>query len=89
MSDSEITLLEFPCEFPLKAIGREPESFEAFVLEIVHKHVLNLDDSATTSRLSNGGKYLAVTVTFTAESKAQLDALYSELSTHQRVVMLL
>ncbi len=87
---TEDSLLEFPCEFPLKAIGREPETFEAFVVEIVRKHVPALDASLTTSRLSNGGKYLAVTVTFTAESKAQLDALYTELGSHkQRVVMLL
>ena len=85
----EDTLLEFPCEFPLKAIGRGPEDFEAFVVEIVRKHAPDLEADATTRRLSSGGKYLAVTVTFTAESQAQLDALYGELSRHERVVMLL
>jgi len=85
----EDTLLEFPCEFPLKAIGRGPEDFEAFVVEIVRRHAPDLEADATTSRLSSGGKYLAVTVTFTAESQAQLDALYGELSRHERVVMLL
>ena len=83
------SILEFPCEFPLKAIGRGPEDFEAFVVEIVRRHAPNLEAGATTTRLSNGGKYLAVTVTFTAESQAQLDALYRELSGHRRVVMLL
>jgi len=83
------SLLEFPCSFPLKAIGRDSEGFEAFVVEIVRKHVPNLEVGATTSRLSNGGKYLAVTITFTAESQAQLDALYGELGRHERVVMVL
>ena len=83
------TLLEFPCEFPLKAIGVGPEDFEAWVLEIVRRHVPDLPAGASTSRLSAGGKYLAVTVTFTAHSLAQLDALYEELNQDARVKMLL
>ena len=83
------TLLEFPCAFPLKAIGTGPEDFEALVLEIIRRHVPDLEEGASSSRLSDGGKYLAVTVTFTAHSLEQLDALYGELSSHERVKMLL
>jgi putative lipoic acid-binding regulatory protein len=82
-------LLEFPCDFPLKAIGTGPEDFEAFVVAIVRRHVPHLAADAASTRLSAGGKYLAVTVRFVATSQAQLDALYQELSAHQRVVMLL
>jgi hypothetical protein len=89
MNDSEQTLLEFPTRFPLKAIGLGVEDFEEIVVSIVRKHVPALPDDAAISRLSAGGKYLAVTVTFVAESKAQLDALYRELTAHERVVMLL
>jgi putative lipoic acid-binding regulatory protein len=82
-------LIEFPILFPLKAIGTGVDDFEAFVLAIVRKHVPDLPDSASRSRLSSRGRYLAVTVTFVATSQAQLDAIYSELSAHTRVVMLL
>jgi putative lipoic acid-binding regulatory protein len=82
-------LLEFPTEFPLKAIGTDPLDFEQLVLEIVARHVPDLPAEAASTRLSGGGKYLAVTVTFTATSQAQLDALYRELGAHPRVVMLL
>jgi putative lipoic acid-binding regulatory protein len=82
-------VLQFPCQFPLKAIGRDPETFEQFVLEIVRKHIPDLPPNASTTRPSNGGRYLAVTVTFTAESRQQLDAIYRELHSHTRVVMLL
>jgi putative lipoic acid-binding regulatory protein len=81
--------LEFPVEFPLKAIGTGSDDFEEFVLEIVRRHVPDLPEEASNTRLSGGGKYLAVTVTFVATSRAQLDALYRELSQHPRVVMLL
>jgi putative lipoic acid-binding regulatory protein len=81
--------LEFPVVFPLKAIGTGPEDFEAVVLAIVRKHVGPVAESQVARRLSGGGKYLAVTVTFVAESREQLDDLYRELSSHPRVVMLL
>lgn len=81
--------LEFPAEFPLKAIGTGIADFEDLVLEIVRRHVPDLPAEASSTRLSGGGKYLAVTVTFTATSRDQLDALYRELSGHTRVVMLL
>ena len=84
-----ISLLEFPTSFPLKAIGTGPDDFEALVFAITRRHVPDLAPGCTSTRLSGGGKNLAVTVTFTAESQAQLDALYGELQTHERVVMLL
>jgi putative lipoic acid-binding regulatory protein len=59
------------------------------VVEIVRRHIPVLAEDCATTRLSGGGKYLAVTVTFMAESQAQLDALYGELTEHERVVMLL
>ena len=89
MTDRPNSLLEFPCSFPLKAIGVGPDDFEALVVSIVRRHVPGLTVDAVTSRSSQGGKYLAVTATFTAESKEQLDALYLELSSHERVLMLL
>lgn len=83
------SLLDFPCVFPLKAIGTGPDDFEALVVEIVRRHIPYLEAEASATRLSGGGKYLAVTVTFQAESQAQLDALYGELKDQPRVVMLL
>jgi uncharacterized protein len=80
--------LEFPAEFPLKAIGTGAD-FEAWVVAIVRKHVFDLGEQASATRPSSGGKYLAVTVTFTARSQAQLDAIYTELSQDPRVRMLL
>jgi putative lipoic acid-binding regulatory protein len=80
---------EFPCSFPLKAIGRGGEDFEELVVEIVRRHVPDLDDEAVSTRSSERGKYLSVTVTFIAQSQAQLEALYQELSDHDRVLVVL
>ena len=85
----ELNVLEFPCSIPLKAVGAQPEDFEKFVMEIVRKYVPDVSDDAVTSRLSGAGKYMAVTVTFTAESREQLEAIYRELSSHKRVKFLI
>ena len=52
-------LLEFPTEFPLKAIGTEPDDFEAFVLEIVARHVPDLSGDASSTRLSGADRVTA------------------------------
>lgn len=72
--------LQFPCDFPVKAFGRSAADFDARVVEIVRRHVPNLGEGAVSSRASSKGNYTAVTVTIRAESKAQLDAIYLDLT---------
>ena len=81
--------LQFPCEFPVKAFGIGSDGFERRVADLVRRHVPELADSAVASRPSKGGKYLAVTLTIQAESQAQLDAVYRELTACAEVVMAL
>lgn len=89
MTEPTRILHDFPCTFSLKAIGTGADDFEGIVIAIVRRHVRTLGEGAVTSRLSTGGKYLAVTATFIADSQEQLDALYQELHAHERTVMLL
>ena len=79
---------EFPLIFPLKVIGRNADDFEGFVVSVVKTHA-PLSAQTVSTRLSQGGKYLAVTVTFVAESREQLDAIYLELSGNKRVLVAL
>ena len=88
MPERQESYLEFPAEFPLKAIG-SGDDFEAWVLAIVRQHVPHPAEHCSATRPSAGGKYLAVTVTFTATSQAQLNAIYEDLRKDPRVRMLL
>jgi putative lipoic acid-binding regulatory protein len=83
------TLLEFPCVFPLKVIGRNVAEFEGEVLAIIQKHVPEAQRENVTRRPSAGNKYLALTVTFVADNQRQLDELYFELNRHELVLMTL
>ena len=73
-------VMEFPCEFPLKVMGDSGEAFREAVLTIVERHVPDVDPSRVEARESRSGKYTSLTIPFTAESRAQLDALYQELT---------
>ena len=88
MSEQD-TLLEFPCDFPIKVFGKAEDDFDARVVEIVRRHAPDLGEGAVTSRSSRGGKYIAVTVTIRAESKTQLDNIYLALNAAEQVVMCL
>ncbi len=73
-------IMTFPCDFPIKVFGLSSVNLDIRIMEIVQRHVPELDQSALTCRMSRTGKYTAVTVMITAESKAQLDAIYQDLT---------
>ncbi|MEJ2393519.1 MAG: DUF493 domain-containing protein [Candidatus Thiodiazotropha sp.] len=89
MSETEDTLLEFPCDYLLKVMGRAEPGFDSLVVELVRKHVPDLREAAVSTRPSKGGKWISVSVTLRAESKSQLDAIYLDLTAHEKVVMAL
>lgn len=86
MSES---LLEFPCEYPLKVMGRHTNDFRSLVLGIVQKHTGPIAAEHIEERPSKDGNYLSLTCTFQATSRAQLDALYTELTSCERVLIVL
>ena len=88
MSNQQLEL-KYPIPFPLKVIGLDEPDFEDFVVAIVRSHVPELLEENILSKLSNGNKYRSVSFQFIPESRAQMDALYAELSSHKRVLMIL
>lgn len=90
MADSEKpSLLKFPCEFPIKIMGKADLNFQAAALGIVRKHAPSLGEAAIESRYSKENKYISLTVTIQATSQEQLDEIYHELNAHELVLMVL
>lgn len=79
------TLLEFPCDFPIKVMGLSCDKFEIAVITIINQHVDNLSEGALAMRPSKNGKYTAITITVTAHSKQQLDNIYLDLTACEHV----
>jgi putative lipoic acid-binding regulatory protein len=84
---SDETLMEFPCEFSVKAMGLNSPGFEETVVQIVRRHCSDLNEGCSRTRPSKNGKWVSVTVTMIATSKAQLDAIYMDLTAHEDVTM--
>lgn len=87
MNDRDESLLEFPCDFPLKIIGHSTDEFHTAATEIVGRHTT--DPVEATARPSRDDKYLALSFTIRATSREQLDAIYVELSAHELVLFVL
>lgn len=83
------TLLEFPCDFPIKAMGARVDGFAQAVLEVVLRHAPDFDAATMEMRPSSKGNYLSVTCTFRAVSQLQVDTIYRELTAHPMVKVVL
>ncbi len=86
---SRETLLEFPCDFPLKIMGAADTGFVQAIVEVVLKHAPEFDAASVELRASRAGNYLSLTCTVRAVSQVQLDALYLDLTAHPLVKVVL
>lgn len=87
--EADDTLFNFPCEFPVKAMGIANPEFDNLVVTLVRKHAPDLREGAVQTRLSKGGRYMAVTVTIQAQSRAQLDSIYLDLTANDLILVAL
>lgn len=87
MTDPGDSLLEFPVAFPVKAMGRDDGAFTNAIVDVVAQHADFDPDSDVREQRSRKGNFISVTVTFEAQSREQLDAVYRALHAHERVLM--
>jgi len=83
------TLLTFPCTFPIKIMGIASDSFEATMLTLASQYIEDMESVKIQSKPSKNDNYLGLTLTFEAQSQAQLDNLYRDFSSHPDVKMVL
>lgn len=82
-------LLDFPVDFPIKVMGRRTDAFAREVIDCVLAHQPDFDPSGVEMRVSSGGAWLSLTVVVSAQSRAQLQALYEDLAGHPLVKVVL
>jgi putative lipoic acid-binding regulatory protein len=85
----EQSLLTFPCDLPIKVLGLNAATFRAAAVSIVRSHYTALEERDVAEQLSREGKYLSLTITVRAENRAQIDAVYRELTASDEVLMVL
>lgn len=89
MTVTDDTLIEYPCDFPIKIMGKTAPGFAQVVVDVVRRHAPDFDAASVEMRASKQSKYLSLTCTVRATSREQLDKLYQELCDHPQVVMVL
>jgi putative lipoic acid-binding regulatory protein len=89
VTDDSGELLQFPCEFPIKVMGRDSESFRSLTLAIVERHAGPLESGRISERPSSKGNFLALTYTIEAQSRQQLDAIYEDMTSSGVVLVAL
>lgn len=83
------SLISYPCAFPIKVMGLKVDGLVHAISHVARQFDPAFDAATVELRESKGGKYLGVTITVTATSRAQLDELYRTLSTHPMVKVVL
>ncbi len=83
------TLIEFPCDFPIKVMGETHADFTSEIIKAIQIVIPNFDVSKIEMRGSSGGKYISLTCMVYVTSKPQLDNIYRALSSHPMVKVVL
>jgi len=87
--ETKESLLEFPCQFPIKMMGKSSVDFRSIAISLVETHTGVIATSAIRSAPSSNGRFVSITVEIEAQSQAQLDAIYQDLSASQDVLVAL
>ena len=89
MENEESPNIEFPCRYPIKAMGLDENNFRDAIISIMRQHAPDLSDEDISFRPSRNGKYLAVNVIINAQGVEQIQALFNDLKASGRVAMVL
>lgn len=87
MSTEEPQGFRFPCDYQIKAMGIDDGHFHELVIAIVSRHSDKVNEDSLSSRPSRNGKYVSVSLVIEATSREQLDAIYEDLTAHDKVLM--
>lgn len=85
----EESLIQYPCDFPIKVMGRRHDELTQQLVAVVRQHDPGFDPATVEMRASKNGNYLGLTFTVRATSREQLDALYQALTSHELVQIVL
>lgn len=78
-------LIDFPCEFPLKVMGKNEGKFLETIIFLIQTILPSFSPEKIETRLSSSGKYTSLTCTIHVESQAQIDDIYRLISAHPLV----
>ncbi|MEQ9395664.1 YbeD family protein [Haliea sp.] len=79
MSTEEPPRIEFPCDYPIKVLGRSCDDFESLIVEVFERHAPGFDQTKIAIKGSSKGTFTSMTITIIATGPEQLKALHEDL----------
>jgi uncharacterized protein len=89
MTNPDVSLIEFPCEFSIKIFGKNNDTFQKCAIDIVKKHADDVAEDRISQRISKDSNYISLTITIRAKSKAQINAIYQDFTDAPEITMAL
>tara|TARA_R110002072_G_scaffold89737_8_gene200979 strand:- start:32766 stop:33032 length:267 start_codon:yes stop_codon:yes gene_type:complete len=81
--------IEFPCDYPIKAIGSNNIDLKKVVLDIVRIHAPDIDPSKVVLNPSRNGTFVSVRFSIFASGEGQLKAIHEDLIASDYIKMVL
>lgn len=79
----------YPCDFPIKIIGKNEINLERIVLEVLSSFVENIQEAEIKKTTSRGKKYQSITIHIIIKDRAHMDAIYCALAAREEIIMVL
>ena len=89
MSTLKESLIDFPCDFPIKIFGQSQQGFAQAVMEVVLQHDPEFKPASIEMKSSKNARYISLTCIVRATSQQQLDNIYRDLCDHPQIIMVL
>ena len=86
---SRESLIDFPCQFPIKIIGKACGIFENTVSQIMAKHDQKYSELSVKKNKSKNKNYIALTWVVNVNNQDELDNIYRDLSKDKNVLYVL
>ncbi|MGH8780755.1 DUF493 family protein [Paraburkholderia sp.] len=89
MNPENESLIEYPCDFPIKVMGKSHPEFADTIATVLRGFDGGFDAARIETRPSSGGNYTGLTVTVRALNREHLDDIYRALTGHPMVKIVL
>ena len=83
------SLIEFPCHFPIKVVGKNVPEFSQVICDLLLSMNPGFDAAGVNMRPSSKGNYLSLTCDVYVNNQDELDNIYRALSGHELVSVVL
>lgn len=81
--------ITFPCQYPIKVIGKASDHFDAEIIAAINPFLENPFEGTVQHKNSNEKNFTSVTITLSIQKEQQLQDIFEALKKNPNVLMVL